>query len=164
MKKVYLSSHFLKIDENLPITVREISDHTDPDVQKTIDNFNNIIEWDEMFTTTEVKIRLEKGHKLFIFYNEDILIGHFWFANEAIYFGETKGKYKKFEFPKIFGYNYFIDTTKHDYKKFSSHNYGSYCYKELFSQGYNEIFGYIDEWNRASVFNALKSGFTFKDW
>lgn len=164
MKKFSLKKDDIKLVKNLPINIKEVKDSEEPDVINTINNFNSKIEWDEMFTLDEVDKRLKEGQRFFLFYFKDTLVGHTWFSPKVVFFGENKTKEIKINYPKIYGYNLFIDSSKHDYKLFDAYNYSSYCLNRIFSEGYDEVYVYVDDWNRASIISLYKIGFKPLEW
>ena len=54
-------------------------------IQTSIDNFNNNVEWEDMWTLEQAYERLEKGHDLFLGVTEDGPMAHVWFENDYLY-------------------------------------------------------------------------------
>ena len=48
------------------------------DLQREIDHYNTIIEWDDMWDTETAKKWFKKGHRLFLFKQEDKIQGWVW--------------------------------------------------------------------------------------
>ena len=158
MIKYTLHKDNLKISENLPINIVQIFDVNNPDIQKSIDNFNVLYKWDKMFTLEEVQRRLDNDCKFFLFYLNGLLVGHAWFSNKTVSYDTDKTE-KQFYFPEIFSFNIFVDKTKHQKTMFSSHNYYSYCVKKLIDDGYDVIHIEIDDWHEVSKKFFEKVGF-----
>lgn len=145
--------HYTLIEENLVhvvnpyVLIREIFDSSDSDIETTIDNFNSLYQWDEMFDVDEVSKRLEKGHRFFIFYQEDLVVGHCW-ANPI-----------SMEDKNIYVYNIFIDKRYHDKNISDSIVYFSILADKLFSEGYLIIHADVDEWHKKSQSFCERLGF-----
>ncbi len=128
--------------ENRYALIKEIFDVTDCDIQTTIDNFNSLYRWDEMFDEEEVGRRLENGHRFFIFYQEDLVVGHCWVNPTNIYV-----------------YNVFVDKRYHDKTISDSTVYISILSDKLFSEGYEKIHAEVDDWHKKSQSFFERLGF-----
>lgn len=164
MIKHTLYKENLNFIEGLPINVKEVFDANEPDVQKSIDNFNQLYKWDDMFTVDVVKNRLEEKQRLLLYYLNGLLIGHLWFSNKAFSIDNPEINEIKFNFPEIYVYNLFVDKTKHQKTIFDSSQYPAYCFKKLIDEGYEKFHMYVDDWNVASLENSKKTGFVSSDW
>lgn len=128
--------------ENPYALIREIFDVTDCDIQTTIDNFNSLYQWDEMFDEDKVGERLENGHRFFIFYQEDLVVGHCWFDPNNIYV-----------------YNVFVDKRYHDKTISDSTVYLTIVADKIFSEGYEKIHVEVDDWHKKSQSFFERLGF-----
>lgn len=79
------NTHDYPYIENLQwITTYNFTEHKDL-IQKSIDSFNQSIEWDKMWNIEDAECRLKEGHDLFIGYDDQGPISHVWFQNEYLY-------------------------------------------------------------------------------
>jgi ribosomal protein S18 acetylase RimI-like enzyme len=145
--------HYTLIEENLihvenPYAlIKEIFDLSDCDIETTIDNFNSLYRWDGMFNQEDVVERLENGHRFFIFYQEDLVVGHCWV--DPVSMSENN----------IYIYNIFVDKRYHDKSVSDSTVYLSILSSKLFSEGYVTIHSDIDDWHKKSQSFFEKLGF-----
>lgn len=145
--------HYTLIEENLihvenPYAlIKEIFDLTDCDIETTIDNFNSLYQWDGMFNQEDVTERLENGHRFFIFYQEDLVVGHCWV--DPVSMSENN----------IYIYNIFVDKRYHDKSVSDSTVYLSILSSKLFSEGYDAIHSDIDDWHKKSQSFFERLGF-----
>jgi RimJ/RimL family protein N-acetyltransferase len=105
-------------------------------IEKTIQNFNDEIEWDEMFDLDEAIIRLKNGEFFYIGVIDDEPFGHVWFE-----FVDTISLNKH-------AYNLFIKN-KVDNKTYSGKEFFSYVIEKYHKCC--KIYSEIDEWNIASI-------------
>lgn len=132
--------------ENPYAAIKEIFDITDCDIQTTIDNFNSLYEWSEMFDEEEVDKRLKKGHRFFIYYQEDLVVGHCWV--DPNYMGEFD----------IYVYNIYVDKRYHDKSISDSIVYFTIMADKLFSEGYKILHGDVDDWHKNSQSFCVRAG------
>lgn len=133
--------------ENPYALIKEIFDITDCDIQTTIDNFNSLYQWDEMFNEDKVGERLQSGHRFFIFYQEDLVVGHCWVDPKSM------------SDSNIYVYNIFIDKRYHDKSISDSTVYFSILADKLFSEGYKTIHADVDDWHKNSQSFCDRLGF-----
>ena len=164
MIKQILYKDNLNYIKGLPINIKEVFNADDPDVEKSINNFNELYVWKDMFTVEIVKKRLEEKQRLFLFYLNGLLVGHSWFSDKAFSVDYPEINEIKFNFPSLYIYNLFIDKRKHQKSIFNSSQYLAYCIKQLMDEGFEKFYLYVDDWNVASLTNTQKTGFIISDW
>jgi len=147
MVRYTLNKDDLIHQENSRIFVREIFDATNCDIQTSIDNFNLLYQWEGMFDLKEVTDRLGLGHRLFLFYLDDMVVGHCW-VNPLL-----------LPKPNIYVYNVFVDKTKHSKDICDSTTYFSNLTLILFSEKYESIQVDVDDWHKKSQSFFKRMGF-----
>lgn len=140
----------------------EVLDFDNEDIQKSIDNFNSLYSWAEMFDIEEVKRRLKRGDKFFLFYFNDKVSGHCWLSKNVERMGFLSEKVLPSQ--SLYCYNVFVDKTIHDKDECSSTVYLSEIFKILFFDGYKKIHLYTDDWNKSAQVHFEKIGFIEDDW
>ena len=113
-------------------------------IEKTIQNFNNEIEWDKMFDLNEAILRLEDNATFYIGIINNEPFGHVWFE-----FIDTMSSNK-------FLYNLFIKN-KVENKTYTGREFVSDIIFR-FNRGI-KIFCEVDEWNEKSIKLFEKLGF-----
>lgn len=141
---------------------REIVNPDEDDVTKTIDNFNKLYKWDGMFDLLEVRNRLRKNHRLFLFYFDNQVCGHVWFSKQP----DKMGFLSEMVLPSqsIYCYNVFVDKTIHDKSWCDSSIHISSICKFIFADGYKKIHLYTDDWNTSAMSFFERAGFLEDDW
>lgn len=161
---VYYTLHQEKIiyGHNPDCSFREIVNPDEDDVAISIQNFNNLYKWDGMFDLLEVRNRLRKNHRLFLFYFDGKVCGHAWFSKQP----EKMGFLSEMVLPSqsIYCYNVFVDKTIHRKSICdSSEQLKSVCLYIL-SEGYKKIHLYTDDWNTGAMTFFERCGFEENDW
>lgn len=139
-------------EENGQINVKEITYPRHPDIKKTIDNFNSLYDWDEMFTIDETETRIRFGDRLFLFYLNDEVVGHTWSSKRHL------------PFPHIYIYNVFVDKTKHNKKLCDSTTYVCKLTNILSGEGYTDVHLYVDNWHKKAQTFFERMGFKQSNW
>jgi len=138
--------------ENPNSRIREIFDATDCDVKTSIDNFNSVYDWDKMFDLKKVSRRLGYGHRLFIFYHKDLVVGHCWVNPK---YGEQND---------IYVYNIFVDKRIHDRTISDSTVYLNIMADKLFSEGFKTLHLDVEDWHKNSQSYCGRAGATTEDF
>lgn len=133
--------------KNSRIFVKEIFEKTDSDIKLSIENFNSLYKWDEMFNLEESDNRLNIGHRIFLFYLDNLVVGHCW-VNPLL-----------LPKPNIYVYNVFVDKTKHSKDVCDSTLYLSNLSLILFSEGYESIHVDVENWHKKSQSFFNRMGF-----
>lgn len=131
--------------KNSRIFIKEIFEKTDLDIKLSIENFNSLYKWDKMFNIKESDNRLKVGHRIFLFYLDNLVVGHCW-INPLLLLK-----------PNIYVYNVFVDKTKHSKDVCDSASYFSNLSLILFSEGYETIHADVEGWHNKSqsFFNRI---------
>jgi hypothetical protein len=145
MKKYQLNKKdFVKEKELNYIFVDKLSlPSNKKSIELAIKYFNQQYRWDNMFTISDVEKRIETGHKLFLlFYGEDV-IGYIF--------------YKEIETLTCFAYNLYVTKIiqRPDYAAEWFYNRTSNHMLQL----YDNIICEAEEWNSRTHEIFLKSGF-----
>lgn len=97
-------------------------------IKNTVETFNSLIEWKDMWSMEEASLRFKQGDKLFLLRDNEGALGHVWFAN-------------------FYLYNLFIHPRR---EQGLSEKFIKYCISKIDEP---EIFCYCDSWNiRAQKF------------
>ena len=141
---------------------REMGNPDDKDISKTIENFNSLYNYDNMFDLSEVRRRLRKGDKFFIFYYDGDVCGHSWFSRHP----EKMGFLSEKALPggSIYCYNVFVDKRIHNKLKVDSCEQLSSVCQYMFAEGYERIHLYTDDWNTNAMSFFERIGFEEDDW
>lgn len=98
------------------------------DIKNTVETFNSLIDWEDMWSMEEASLRFKQGDKLYLLRDNKGALGHVWFAN-------------------FYLYNLFIHPRR---KQGLSEKFIKYCISKIDEP---EIFCYCDSWNiRAQKF------------
>lgn len=126
-------------------TIREVISSEDPDIKLTINRFNSLYCWNEMFDLQEVNNRINNGHEFYLFYFRNELAGHCWVDKRNQY---------------TYCYNIFIDKTIHDKSIVDSTIYFVLLSDKLFDEGIESIQVEVDKWHKKSQDFCERIGFT----
>lgn len=107
-------------------------------INKTINNFNSEISWDDMWDLNQAKKRLINNHILYLLVRGEDVIGHVWYYGGFLYNAFVSKKRKDGES------QWFIQETM----------------KDRFNNGYLNISLYTEKWNIRAINFWLKIGFT----
>lgn len=134
----------------------------DNDVKFSVDSFNQLYAWNEMFDENEFKSRIKNNNRFFIFKENKNIVGHVWHSSDLILFNPTR-KIKKLNKGILFAYNVFVNKNLHS-KLFDSSQYYCAAANKLFLEGNNKVIVSIDSWNKASLNFAKRIGFIEKNF
>lgn len=144
MIRYYLTSENLKRISSSFTSIREVSSANDPDIEISINRFNSLYSWNEMFDLNDVTHRIDKGHRIFLFYFKNNVVGHCWIEHKPNY---------------TYSYNIFIDKTVHDKSIVDSTVYFVMLSDKLFNEGVQSIQVDVDEWHKKSQDFCKRIGF-----
>ena len=97
-------------------------------IKNTVEAFNSLIEWEDMWSMEEASLRFKQGDKLYLLRDNKGALGHIWFAN-------------------FYMYNLFVHPRR---KEGFSEKFVKNCISRIDEP---EIFCYCDSWNiRAQKF------------
>lgn len=130
----------------------------DSEVNESVEEFNKLYSWNEMFDESEFKQRIQNKERFFIFKENQTIVGHVWHSSDVILFN-PKRIIKTLENNSMFAYNVFVNKNLHS-KSFDSSKYYSTVANKLFNEGIKRIIVSVDSWNTASLDFSKRIGMT----